>query len=134
MDAHVESAAPARTAGFRLTVPGGFLLAFGVLSPFVLARYVGELAGLVPMVVLHFFLFCSVFRIRRSYELIWSAVFLASFTYFSWSGFSWARVLAVQLPLTALFLLLEIRSPRYHGIFAARLNPRLAEYLDGHSP
>lgn len=35
-----------------------------------------------------------------------------------WADFSWYGVLAVQSPLTALLIIRECRSLRYHGIFS----------------
>jgi hypothetical protein len=42
---------------------------------------------------------------------------------------SWLIVMAIQTPLTAIAIGLEVRSPEYHGIGARRLNPRLDEWL-----
>ena len=120
-----------RTAGFRLSVVDAIVLTMGTLATIAAIGPLGPMAGIFPMAVGHFFLFCNVFRLRRRYELAWTAVFLANFTAWTFTEFSWAGVLAIQLPLTAFVIALEVRSPRYHGIGAARLNPRLPEYLDG---
>ena len=85
---------------------------------------------LLPLVLGHFFLFCNVFRVRRSLEFIWSGCFLVAATWwFLWQPLSWWYLLAVQSPITLIVLLIEIRSWRYHGIGAAALNPQLDEYL-----
>jgi hypothetical protein len=120
-----------RTAGFRLSVADGITIALGAVATAATIGPLGPMAGLFPMAVGHFFLFCNVFRVRRRYELAWTAVFLVNFTAWTYTEFSWTGVLAIQLPVTAAAIALEMRSPRYHGVFAARLNPRLAEYLDG---
>jgi hypothetical protein len=71
----------------------------------------------IPIAAGHFFLFCNVFRLRRSYELVWTGVFIANVTVWLYLvDFSWAGVLAAQLPLTALLIAMEVRSSRYHGI------------------
>ena len=107
------------------------VLAIGAIATVALARVLGPMAGVIPMAVGHFFLFCNVFRVRRSYELAWAAIFIANFA--AWTllapGFSWPGLLAIQLPVTAIVIALEVRSPRYHGVWADRLNPRLREYL-----
>lgn len=123
-----------RTAGFRLSVTDAIVLALGTIATIASIGPLGPMAGLFPMAVGHFFLFCNVFRLRRRYELIWTAVFLVNFTAWTFTEFTWAGVLAIQLPLTAVVIALEMRSPRYHGVLAARVNPRLPEYLDGRLP
>lgn len=120
-----------RDAGFRLSVIDGIVLAAGGIATVLLHDAIGPMVGLFPMAIGHFFLFCNVFRVRRRYELAWTAVFLVNFTAWTWTAFSWPGVLAIQLPVTAIVIALEIRSPRYHGVFASRWNPRLPEYLDG---
>lgn len=120
-----------RTAGFRLSAVDAIVLALGAIATVVSVRPLGPMAGIFPMAVGHFFLFCNVFRLRRRYELAWTAIFLANFTAWTFTEFSWVGVLAIQLPVTAIVVALEVRSPRYHGIGASRLNARLPEYLDG---
>lgn len=136
-----EPAPPAlahpRTAGFRLSITDAIVIAVGAVATIAAASVpLGPMTGVFPMAIGHFFLFCNVFRLRRSLELLWTAVFLANFT--AWTllagDFSWPGVLAIQLPLTAIVIALEMRSPRYHGVFASRLNPRLPDYLSGRLP
>jgi hypothetical protein len=72
---------------------------------------------MLPLVLGHFFLFCNVFRIRREYEYIWAAVWIVNYGAWLFSGaFTWWGVLAVQSPLTVVLIVLEMRSPEYHGI------------------
>lgn len=124
-----------RTAGFRLSALDAAVLVAGAAAFVLGAASLGPIAGVIAMAVGHFFLFCNVFRLRRRYELGWTAVFVANFTAWTFAtDFSWAGVLAVQLPATALVIALELRSPRYHGVLAERINPRLAEYPDGRIP
>ena len=121
-----------RTSGFRLSALDAAVLVAGAAGTWLAAPAVGPLAGVIPMAVGHFFLFCNVFRLRRRYELGWTAVFLANFAAWTLAGeLSWPGLLAIQLPVTAVVIALEVRSPRYHGVLAHRINPRLAEYLDG---
>ena len=94
--------------------------------------HIGSLALLCPMVFGHFLLFCNVFRVRRSFELAWSASFLincaASLAAFDLDAM--ATIAAVQLPFTALAIGAEARSWRYHGVAADRLNPELERYVE----
>jgi hypothetical protein len=95
----------------------------------------GALSLMLPFVLGHFFLFCNVFRIRRSYELLWAAVFVSNVAVFAvWleAPVFW-QMAAVQLPVTILVISLELRSARYHGVFAERINPDLETYLERRS-
>ena len=97
--------------------------------------WVGPLALIAPLALGHFFLFCNVFRIRRSYELIWAASLILNFlvqTYFANTGqVNYFAILAVQTPITLFLIGLELRSQRYHGIASRRINPHLERYLRG---
>ena len=83
-----------------------------------------EMAPLPAVVLVHFFLFCNVFRVRRSYEVIWAVTFVANLL--AWQvagGISWRGVLLTQLPLTLLAIAAEMRSRRYHGVGWRWINP-----------
>ncbi|MDR3459224.1 MAG: hypothetical protein P4N60_17475 [Verrucomicrobiae bacterium] len=80
----------------------------------------------------HFFLFCNVFRIIRRREFIWAGLFILNIGLWLWFGeLTWLRILACQLPVTAVLIFADMRAPGYHGIFANRLNPKLNDYLEG---
>ena len=116
--------------GFRFFATDALVLMAGAVGTWVLARQDFPLWWMVPCVVGHFFLFCNVFRVRRSYELAWAALFLVNTGWrLNQGAFGWNPTLLWQLPVTLVVLLAEIRSPRYHGIGAQRLNPKLEEYL-----
>jgi hypothetical protein len=67
----------------------------------------------LPVTLGHFFLFCNVFGVRRRYELIWAAVFVANVGAWLLAGeLRWLWVLAIQTPLTLLLILLERLRPR----------------------
>lgn len=107
-------------AGFRFSAVDAAFIAVCAVGAWLLRHHLGPFVWLIPVAVGHFFLFCNVVRMRRSYELIWAGIFLANMVGWMGSGsFSWAGVLAIQLPLTALLVALEVRSPRYHGIGSA---------------
>lgn len=133
-DALAQQAEPTkvRTAGFRFSVVDGIAIALCAFGVYGLRETMLEFVWLLPFALGHFFLFCNVFRVRRNYELTWTAIFLVNFCAWFFAGeFSWVAVLAVQTPVTAIAVVAEMRSPRYHGIFARKLNPRLDEYLAG---
>ena len=97
-------------------------------------RAVPELAWLPPLVGGHFFLFCNVVRLCRRLELLWAAVFLLNVA--AWAARGDLRLLPIllgQFPVTVVLVAWEIRQPRYHGVWADRLNPRLGDYLRSRS-
>lgn len=128
---------PPRSWGIRffLLQDGLAIAAAAGLSWLLHATLPDERRWLWPLpalVLLHFFLFCNVFRIRRRYELLWAAVFVANAIGWWLGGVpSCWPVLAVQTPFTLLAIGAEVRSPRYHGVRADRWNPQLARWLAG---
>ena len=93
---------------------------------------IGALAGVIPLAVGHFFLFCNVFRIIRWKELVWTGICLVNVgTWMVWDDVWWPGILLIQTPVTIVLLWTETRLPRYHGIWADKLNPRLDDYLRG---
>jgi len=121
-----------RTYGFRLSTLDVWVLIVGVGIGFIAWFYMGELSFFVPFVVIHFFLFCNVFRIRRTPELIWAGLFLGNC--FVWNALGQIEVVwifASQLLVTLIIIANELRHPHYHGVFARRLNPKIDAYLAG---
>src|SRR5439155_16220925 len=96
---------------------------------------VSSLWWLVAIVAVHFFLFCNVFRVIRRRELIWAALSFLNVGFWLWLGrLDWFSVLACKLPVTVGFIAWEVKTTRYHGIFADRLNTQLEDYLEGRIP
>ena len=87
-----------------------------------------EWAILGAIALLHFFLFCNVFRIARSLELAWSAFFLACVGVREFAGVSWLLLGAAILAATVVVLWLEVRKESYHGVLWQRWNPQLAAW------
>ncbi len=110
-----------RRAGARFSRADGIAIAICALLTWGLRDLAGSFAWLPAAALGHFFLFCNVFRVRRSLEVAWAGVFLANFAAWSWIGFSWPAVLAVQTPVTVLAIGVEMRSPRSHGIGSSRV-------------
>ena len=64
--------------GFRCSVFDVAVLAVGAVGSIFAWQHTAWWAGVgVAFIVLHFFLFCNVFRIRRVPELIWASIFSA---------------------------------------------------------
>ncbi len=136
MNEKAEHKPVCRTCGFRFSASDGAVIVFcGWATWFAWAR-IGSLAILFPVALGHFFLFCNIFRIHRNAEFLWSALFIANFSAWNFSGeFTWFRVLALQSVATLLVIGREMRTPRYHGIFARSINRRHIEaWLEGDAP
>lgn len=102
----------------------------GVISTLWLRNKAFPLWWIVPMALGHFFLFCNVFLVWRKLELIWAVLFTTNVSAHLAFGITDASSpLLCQLPVTICVLVLQIRSPWYHGILAGRLNPQLKDYL-----
>jgi len=130
--AQTPSTVSPRSWGFRFAVTdAAALVAFGLVATGL--RWLGsELWWVVAIVAGHFFLFCNVFRVIRSRELIWAALFVLNVGFWLLlRRLDWFTLLACQLPVTVGVIAWEIRTTRYHGIFANRLNPALNDYLEG---
>jgi hypothetical protein len=85
---------------------------------------------IVPAALGHFFLFCNVFLVWQRWELLWAASFVFNVAaHLALGVWDWPSPIMFQLPITALVIIWQIRSPWYHGVFAEQLNPRLKDYL-----
>ncbi|WP_240772790.1 hypothetical protein [Phragmitibacter flavus] len=119
-----------RPHGFRFSKLDAIILIITTILATWLFNLEIELWWILPMVVGHFFLFCNVFLVWQRYELIWAVVFVINIAiHFLLGKTHWLTICAIQIPFTILFITLQIRSPKYHGIAAARLNPQLAKHL-----
>ena len=125
----IEPAQKVRTCGFRVSGIDPFVIAVVLIGVIVLKRMTNPLWWMLAFVIGHFFLFCNVFRVRRSFELSWAVLFIINVAAWLYLGkLEWPNVVACQFPITTAFIILELRSPRYHGIFARRVNPLLEDY------
>jgi hypothetical protein len=123
---------PARKHGLRISVIDILVLIAGAILTIWLRDESFPLWWIVPMALGHFFLFCNVFLVWRRMELAWAVCFVMIVGIHLALGYTgWLSPLIMQTPMTLFAVWLQIRSPWYHGIFAKRLNPRLADFLDG---
>lgn len=121
-----------RTWGLRLSKLDCFVIVFSVVATVALWRFTNGYSLIGMLVVAHFFLFCNVFRIPRTPELVWAGAFLSVCLTLLVCDELHPLILAVAiLPVTVLVLAYSIRLPTYHGVFANHLNPRLEDYLTG---
>jgi len=120
--------------GFRLSKFDILILVSGTIASLVMMKDAWQLGTAVAFVVLHFFLFCNVFRIPRRPELIWAAGFVTLVTLSTGSLIPWTVTFILSLLLSCVLIALEARSPNYHGIFWATLNPNLKEHFEKQHP
>ena len=91
------------TPGFRLSTLDVLVLVIGTAVATALATVTWWWGFVVGFVLAHFFLFCNVLRLRRSLELVWAGVFVATVACFSLAGrLDWLIVAeAIAPPLQA---------------------------------
>ena len=119
--------------GFRLSKLDCWVVAIGVVATVGVASIQLTLGVVIAFTVGHFFLFCNIFRMSRVRELIWSGVFVASFTASVGFGIpSLIQTFGFMLLLTLALVILELRSPAYHGIFWQKVNPSLEAWWHTH--
>jgi hypothetical protein len=124
-----------RTWGFRFSLTDAVVIVMCSVAAYLLARIDHPLWWVLLIVAGHFFIFCNVFRVRRRFEVGWAISFLLNCAVWILLGhLDWIHVLLTQLPFTAAAVFAEVRSNRYHGIFAQSANPRLNDYLGGRIP
>jgi lysylphosphatidylglycerol synthetase-like protein (DUF2156 family) len=117
--------------GFRFSpLDAGALVSAGLLAWWAGSRM--PIAGFfVLFVVVHFFLFCNVFRISRRSELVWAGTLILLVTVTSFTTFpGWRWTIPMSLLLTIVLVVLEMRKPSYHGIGWRRINPNLQKWWD----
>ena len=118
--------------GFRCSVIDALVLIAGAGLSLWLHSIYFPLWWVVPMALGHFFLFCNVFLVWRRWELLWAGFFIHNVAaHLALNDTHGGSALLWQSPVTLGVILWQIRSPWYHGIFAERLNPRLADFLRG---
>lgn len=119
--------------GFRISAGDIVILAAGAVATALGTRISGVAAVLLGMPVLHFFLFCNVFRIGRLPELTWAAAYLATSPMILLGSFGMvATLLGGNLVFAAILIARETRKPSYHGIFWKTLNPGLETWWHRH--
>lgn len=115
---------PDRPAGFRLSFRDAAVIAAAILLWFVLWWFIPMVAGIVPVLLANFFLFCNVFRIGTRRELLWTCVFVANvLVWATLDPLSWWAIALTQTPVTLIVILWAAFGPRYHGIGWQRINP-----------
>lgn len=87
-----------------------------------------RIAVSVAFTVVHFFLFCNVFRLSRPPELVWATAFVCLMVAGSYGVVSWWFVYLAAALLTPVLVAIESHRPSYHGVWWKQLNPQLPEW------
>lgn len=111
--------------GMRFSFSDFVVLVVAIFGAWQLFKFGHPLWWIVVAVVGHFFLFCNVFRVRRTFELWWAGVFVVNVSAcFAFGKIDWWPAMGFQLPVTIIVICLELRSSSYHGIGARWINPK----------
>jgi hypothetical protein len=115
--------------GFRISeIDVGVLIA-GVLVSVVVGRSDDWLGFAVAFTLAHFFLFCNVLRMSRSYELTWATLFVLLSASTLLQGMpTWTNTFLAMLVCTFVVAGLEIGKPSYHGVCWRLVNPNLPHW------
>jgi hypothetical protein len=104
-------------AGFRFSITDAAAIAVCAAATWGTWPMLGETAIAFPIVLGHFFLFCNIFRVPRSPELLWSGVFVVNTgAWLSAGRFTWSAVLWTQMPVTLTVVLAAVLQSDYHGV------------------
>ena len=117
--------------GFRFSFFDALILLAGGFGSCLAWSKEGWVSLVIAFVVLHFFLFCNVFRIARAPELVWAAIFIA----LAWCTVAtgsppWLVTVCLSLVMTVVLVVIEMRKPSYHGVGWSRVNPNLRQWWD----
>lgn len=115
--------------GFRISEIDVGILILGTIGSYIMGRIEDALGVLVIFTVAHFFLFCNVVRMDRTLELIWAAFFILLAAGTMLIGVpTWSHTFSIVLTVTAVFVVIQVRRPSYHGVFWRQLNPDLPQW------
>jgi hypothetical protein len=126
----METAANFRP-GFRISEVDVGVVILGILVSVSLGRLDDTLGVATLFTVAHFFLFCNVLRMNRPLELIWAVlvVLLAGSTLLVGVP-TWSLTLILTLSVTAVFAVIQVLLPSYHGVFWRTINPNLPRWWE----
>ena len=115
--------------GFRLSSLDVIFLLCGIIGAIVFELHRWWVGLMIGTVILHFFLFCNVFRISRLPELTWGGVYLlfaASTLLTQYPG--WVATTSLSVALSAFLIHRETNRQDYHGIYWQQWNPNLPNW------
>ena len=117
--------------GFRISVVDIIVIVVSTMAAIALWPTAWWIGFVVAFVVAHFFLFCNVFRIARTLELIWATIFVAlTYCTIMLGVPDWSLTIGGCLLVTTILIVIEMRKPSYHGILWRRINPHLLQWWE----
>lgn len=124
---------PAFAPGLRFSLIDGIVVLISVVATLLLSMMTWWWGFIVGFTVLHFYLFCNVFRISRPLELFWSGLFvaLAGLTITTASP-GWVITIVISLIVTAFIIGIEMKKPSYHGVGWQKINQSLQDWWNSH--
>ncbi|MEM7179675.1 MAG: hypothetical protein AAF518_02100 [Spirochaetota bacterium] len=75
---------------------------------------------LLAYVLLHYFLFCNIVRLRFRLEVLWACLFFANTSICVFQKVTLLDSFFWQIPVTITLLVFHVRSKMYSGIFSQR--------------
>jgi hypothetical protein len=114
--------------GFRITGKDKWVLLSGGFLAIVLVPFDRLMAFAVVSATAHFFLFCNVFRIPRTPELIWAGAFLLAMLLVIEGRLELWHAVALLEALACGLILNCMRHPSYHGVDWKKVNSNLPEW------
>jgi hypothetical protein len=111
--------------GFRISVIDIIFSLVVLAIGWLLIGVNEDVALLVVMAGLQFFLFCNVFRISRMPELIWASLYVAISAIMILLGIIGLVIISVTSVIGLVVILNEMRRPSYHGVGWSKINPEL---------
>lgn len=110
--------------GFRLSLIDVLMILFTIL---LVCLYPPDLNNptskenlfhyLIPYIVLSFFLFCNVFRVKTKYELCWLTSATINIIFYLTMYENMILFFITQSLCTMIAIIFEIKSDNYHGVF-----------------
>lgn len=124
---------PAFAPGFRFSLTDGIVVVVSIVATVVLSMMTWWWGFIVGFTVLHFYLFCNVFRISRFLELCWSGLYVAlAGSTITTDSPGWVITIVASLIATAFVIGIEMKKPSYHGVGWQKINPSLPDWWNSH--
>ena len=115
--------------GFRISATDILAIVCAFVGVFYFYDKHFDIAIIIALSILHFFLFCNTFRIARNLELIWSFIFIV-LAYLTTTRVitSWFTTSTISIVTAAILIFIETKKESYHGIFWKTFNPDLESW------
>ncbi len=117
--------------GFRFSAVDVVILIIGAGGSMVAHLAGSPLCFALAFNIGHFFLFCNVFRLPRSLELIWATCFVClEGSRLAVGSPSLFAVISITTLVTIIVVFVQCRKASYHGLLWSKINPDLRSWFD----